>query len=148
MALDQNAQPILELRGVQKSFDRGTGVPLRVLEDINLDIRPNEVLCLIGPSGCGKSTIMRIFAGLIEPTQGQVRYRGQKQVGLNSNVAIVFQGFALYPWMTVEANVKYKVPALPLAVWAKVEVPTPPAMSVAVTEKLPVTALLALSSLR
>ncbi|BDU74458.1 ABC transporter ATP-binding protein [Mesoterricola silvestris] len=106
MALDHNAQPILELRGIQKSFDRGTGVPLRVLEDINLDIRPNEVICLIGPSGCGKSTIMRIFAGLIEPTQGQVRYRGQKQAGLNSNVAIVFQGFALYPWMTVEANVE------------------------------------------
>ncbi len=106
MALVPTAQPILELRGVQKSFDRGTGVPLRVLEDINLDIRPNEVICLIGPSGCGKSTIMRIFAGLIEPTQGQVRYRGRKQTGLNSNVAIVFQGFALYPWMTVEANVE------------------------------------------
>jgi NitT/TauT family transport system ATP-binding protein len=97
---------ILELRGVQKSFDRGTGKPLRVLEDINLDIRPNEVVCLIGPSGCGKSTILRIFAGLVEPTKGQVRYRGKKQEGLNPNVAVVFQGFALYPWMTVEANVE------------------------------------------
>jgi NitT/TauT family transport system ATP-binding protein len=97
---------ILELRGIQKSFDRGTGKLLRVLEDINLDIRTNEVLCLIGPSGCGKSTIMRIFAGLIEPTKGQVRYRGKKQEGLNPNIAIVFQGFALYPWMTVEANVE------------------------------------------
>ena len=97
---------ILELRGIQKSFDRGTGKLLRVLEDINLDIRANEVLCLIGPSGCGKSTIMRIFAGLIEPTKGQVRYRGTLQEGLNSNIAIVFQGFALYPWMTVEANVE------------------------------------------
>jgi NitT/TauT family transport system ATP-binding protein len=106
MAVPQPAQPILELRGVQKSFDRGTGVPLRVLEDINLDIRPNEVLALIGPSGCGKSTIMRIFAGLIDPTSGQVRYRGRRQTGLNDNVAIVFQGFALYPWMTVEANVE------------------------------------------
>ncbi|HLO68717.1 MAG TPA: nitrate/sulfonate/bicarbonate ABC transporter ATP-binding protein [Holophaga sp.] len=99
-------QPILELRSVQKSFDRGTGMPLRVLEDINLDIRPNEVICLIGPSGCGKSTIMRIFAGLIEPTAGQVRYRGRRQSGLNPNISIVFQGFALYPWMTVEANVE------------------------------------------
>jgi len=97
---------ILELKGVQKSFDRGTGQPLRVLEDINLDIRPNEVIALIGPSGCGKSTIMRIFAGLIEPTKGQVTYRGRRQVGLNESVAIVFQGFALYPWMTVEANVE------------------------------------------
>jgi NitT/TauT family transport system ATP-binding protein len=98
--------PILELRGVQKSFDRGTGNPLRVLEDISLDVRPNEVIALIGPSGCGKSTILRIFAGLIEPTKGYVRYQGKKQSGLNPNVAIVFQGFALYPWMTVEANVE------------------------------------------
>ena len=97
---------ILELKGVQKSFDRGTGQPLRVLEDINLDIRPNEVVALIGPSGCGKSTIMRIFAGLIEPTKGQVTYRGHRQEGLNESVSIVFQGFALYPWMTVEANVE------------------------------------------
>ena len=106
MTLPKPETAILELRGVQKSFDRGTGKLLRVLEDINLDIRPNEVLCLIGPSGCGKSTIMRIFAGLIEPTKGQVRYRGKLQEGLNPNIAIVFQGFALYPWMTVEANVE------------------------------------------
>ena len=108
--MDFNAETtepaILELKGVQKSFDRGTGQPLRVLEDINLDIRPNEVVALIGPSGCGKSTIMRIFAGLIEPTKGQVTYRGRRQEGLNESVAIVFQGFALYPWMTVEANVE------------------------------------------
>jgi len=97
---------ILELRGIQKSFDRGTGKPLRVLEDINLSIKTNEFVCLIGPSGCGKSTIMRIFAGLIPPTKGQVFYHGKLQEGLLDNVAIVFQGFALYPWMTVEANVE------------------------------------------
>ena len=101
------ALPILELRGVQKSFDRGTGVPLRVLEDIDLEIRPNEVVALIGPSGCGKSTILRIFAGLIEPTQGAGAATGARKLsGLNSSVAIVFQSFALYPWMTVEANVE------------------------------------------
>ena len=97
---------ILELKGVQKSFDRGTGKPLRVLEDINLAIRTNEFVCLIGPSGCGKSTIMRIFAGLIAPTKGQVFFHGRPQEGLLDNVAIVFQGFALYPWMTVETNVE------------------------------------------
>jgi NitT/TauT family transport system ATP-binding protein len=97
---------ILELKGVQKSFDRGTGKPLRVLEDINLSIRTNEFVCLIGPSGCGKSTIMRIFAGLIAPTKGQVFFHGKPQDGLLDNAAIVFQGFALYPWMTVEANVE------------------------------------------
>ncbi len=97
---------ICELKGIQKSFDRGTGKLLRVLEDINLDIRANEVVCLLGPSGCGKSTILRIFAGLIQPTKGKVFYRGEELDGLNPGVAIVFQNFALYPWMTVEQNVE------------------------------------------
>ncbi len=98
--------PICELRGVQKSFDRGGGKPLRVLEDIHLEIRPNEVICLIGPSGCGKSTILRIFAGLIKPSKGEVLHHGAKLEGLNPGVAIVFQSFALFPWMTVEGNVE------------------------------------------
>jgi NitT/TauT family transport system ATP-binding protein len=99
-------EPICELRGVQKSFDRGTGQPLRVLEDINLQVLPNEVLCLIGPSGCGKSTILRILAGLVTPTKGDVLYHGQELTGLNAGIAIVFQSFALFPWMTVEGNVR------------------------------------------
>jgi len=97
---------LCELRGVEKVFDRGTGKPLRVLEDINLALRPEEVACLIGPSGCGKSTILRICAGLIEPTAGEVRYHGEKRTGLTPGVAIVFQGFALFPWMTVRGNVE------------------------------------------
>jgi len=101
-----SSPPICELRGVQKSFVRGGGKPLRVLEDIYLEIRPNEVVCLIGPSGCGKSTILRIFAGLIKPTKGEVLHHGEKLDGLNPGVAIVFQSFALFPWMTVEGNVE------------------------------------------
>jgi len=97
---------LCELRGVQKWFDRGTGKPLRVLEDINLELRPSEVVCLIGPSGCGKSTILRICAGLIEASKGEVRYHGEKLSGLTPGVAIVFQGFALFPWMTVLGNVE------------------------------------------
>jgi NitT/TauT family transport system ATP-binding protein len=97
---------ICELKGIQKSFDRGTGKPLRVLEDINLDIRANEVVALIGPSGCGKSTILRIFAGLISASKGKVFYHQKQMKGLTPGVAIVFQGFALYPWMTVEENVR------------------------------------------
>ncbi|MFI5183146.1 MAG: nitrate/sulfonate/bicarbonate ABC transporter ATP-binding protein [Vicinamibacteria bacterium] len=110
-----NDAPICELRGVQKSFDRGGGKPLRVLEDINLAIRPNEVVCLIGPSGCGKSTILRIFAGLIRPTRGEVLHHGEKLGGLNPGVAIVFQSFALFPWMTVEGNVETVLRATGLA---------------------------------
>ena len=80
------------------------GTPLRVLEDINLAIQPNEVVALLGPSGCGKSTILRILAGLIRPTAGEVLYHGEPLDGLNPGVAIVFQSFALYPWMTVAAE--------------------------------------------
>jgi len=98
--------PLCELRGVQKWFDRGTGKALRVLEDISFELRPNEVVCLIGPSGCGKSTILRICAGLIKPSKGDVRYHGEKLSGLTPGVAIVFQGFALFPWMTVLGNVE------------------------------------------
>ena len=97
---------ICELKGIQKSFDRDNGKPLRVLEDINLDIRANEVVALIGPSGCGKSTILRIFAGLISASKGKVFYHQKQMKGLTPGVAIVFQGFALYPWMTVEENVR------------------------------------------
>jgi NitT/TauT family transport system ATP-binding protein len=97
---------ICELRAVDKSFDRGRGKPLHVLENINLSIRANEVVCLIGPSGCGKSTILRIFAGLIAPTKGDVLHHGRKLEGLNPGVAMVFQSFALFPWMTVEDNVR------------------------------------------
>jgi NitT/TauT family transport system ATP-binding protein len=97
--------PICELKAVHKSFDRGGGKPLRVLEDITLDVRPNEVLALLGPSGCGKSTILRIVAGLIRATGGEVLYHGSPLQGVNPGVAIVFQSFALFPWLTVEKNV-------------------------------------------
>ncbi len=101
-----NDAALCELRGVQKWYERGTGQPLRVLEDIDFEVRPNEVVCLIGPSGCGKSTILRICAGLIAPSKGEVRYHGQKLRGLAPGVAIVFQAFALFPWMTVQGNVE------------------------------------------
>src|SRR5512140_671300 len=101
-----NEAILCELRGVQKWFDRGGAQPLRVLEDIDFEIRANEVVCLIGPSGCGKSTILRICAGLIRPSKGEVRSHGQKLSGLTPGVAIVFQAFALFPWMTVLGNIE------------------------------------------
>src|SRR5260370_26882335 len=94
-----------ELCHVGHEFPLPNGTPLRVLEDINLTVQPNEVMALLGPSGCGKSTILRILAGLIAPTQGTVLYHGQPLHGLNPGIAIVFQSFALLPWMTVTENV-------------------------------------------
>jgi NitT/TauT family transport system ATP-binding protein len=97
---------LCEVRGVWHDFTLPNGKPLRVLEDVNLTIRPREIVALLGPSGCGKSTILRILAGLIRPTRGEVLYHGRPLDGLNPGVAIVFQSFALFPWMTVTQNVQ------------------------------------------
>ncbi len=96
---------LCEARHVSHTFHLPTGRALPVLEDISLSIGANEVVALLGPSGCGKSTLLRVLAGLIPPTEGEVRYHGQRLDGLNPGVAIVFQSFALYPWMTVWQNV-------------------------------------------
>jgi NitT/TauT family transport system ATP-binding protein len=97
---------LCELRHVDKEFPQGKGPPLRVLQDVSLAIRPNEVVALLGPSGCGKSTILRILAGLTPPTRGEVLYHRAPLVGLNPGIGFVFQSFALYPWMTVAQNVQ------------------------------------------
>jgi NitT/TauT family transport system ATP-binding protein len=96
---------LCEACGVTQQFPQPNGTPLLVLDNINLAIRAREVVALLGPSGCGKSTILRILAGLIQPSRGEVRYHGQPLQGLNPGVAIVFQSFALYPWLTVTQNV-------------------------------------------
>src|SRR5262245_20211353 len=97
---------LCEARHVSHEFPQPNGRPHRVLDDVNLAIEPDEVVALLGPSGCGKSTLLRILAGLTRPTQGDVLYRGQALSGLNPGVAIVFQSFALYPWMTVAQNIQ------------------------------------------
>jgi NitT/TauT family transport system ATP-binding protein len=96
---------LCEARGITHEFAMPTGTKLRVLEDINIAIKPSEVVALLGPSGSGKSTLLRILAGLIHPSQGEVFYRGKKVTELTPGVAIVFQSFALYPWMTVQENI-------------------------------------------
>ncbi len=97
---------LCEVRNVSHDFVLPNGKPMRVLENIDFAVRPNEVVAFLGPSGCGKSTILRILAGLIHPTQGGALYHGTVLQGLNPGVAIVFQSFALYPWMTVKENIR------------------------------------------
>src|SRR6478672_652480 len=94
-----------EARDVSHEFKLPNGQTLLVLEDITLAIRPNEIVALLGPSGCGKSTLLRILAGLIRPTHGTALYHDQPLAGLNPGAAIVFQSFALYPWLTVSQNI-------------------------------------------
>jgi NitT/TauT family transport system ATP-binding protein len=106
LATDSLPAPLCELQHVSQEFQQPSGNLLRVLDDVGLQIRPNEVVALLGPSGCGKSTLLRILAGLLAPTRGQVLYHGKPLEGLNPGVAIVFQSFALYPWMTVLENIE------------------------------------------
>jgi NitT/TauT family transport system ATP-binding protein len=97
---------LCQLHAIYQDFAGQGGRPLHVLENIELEIRANEVTALLGPSGCGKSTLLRIVAGLLRPTHGSVLYRGQPLSGLNPAATMVFQSFALFPWMTVAQNVQ------------------------------------------
>ena len=94
------AVPLLSLTGVGQRYG-----PAEVLRDVTLDIRPDEFVALIGPSGCGKSTLLRIMAGLIAPTSGEVLGEGAPLHGLNPDTAMVFQSFALLPWLRAAENV-------------------------------------------
>jgi len=108
------ATPLLEIRHLFKSFPGPNGGTVEVLHDINLEIREHEVVAILGPSGCGKSTLLRAIIGLEPPTSGQVVYRGEAQVGLNPSTGLVFQNFALFPWLTVQENVEVGLPHLAL----------------------------------
>ena len=99
---------LAEVRGVSKSF-ASDGRELVVLRDVSLAIHPNEVVAVLGASGCGKSTLLRILTGLIAPTSGEVLCGGRPLHGFHPGAAIVFQGFALYPWLTVADNVRVGV---------------------------------------
>jgi NitT/TauT family transport system ATP-binding protein len=82
---------------------------IQVLKDISFEVHEGEIVVVLGPSGAGKSTLMRILAGLSEPDGGRVLFRGQEQHGPNANFAMVFQNFALFPWLTVYENVEVGV---------------------------------------
>jgi len=91
---------------IRHAFPRPDGGELLVLEDVNLAINQREIVSLLGRSGCGKSTLLRIIAGLVAPTGGEVRFRGRTVTGPVQGIAMVFQNFALFPWLTVMENVE------------------------------------------
>jgi NitT/TauT family transport system ATP-binding protein len=106
--------PILDLRQVCMAYAKPSGAPLPVLANIDLRLASGEILGLLGRSGSGKSTLLRIGAGLIKPSSGQVLYRGLPLAGPAAGIAVVFQTFALYPWLTVQRNVELGLDALDL----------------------------------
>ncbi|HTT38755.1 MAG TPA: nitrate/sulfonate/bicarbonate ABC transporter ATP-binding protein [Burkholderiales bacterium] len=98
--------PLIELRHVSKSYTTTSGPTVTILDDVSLEVRAGEMLGLLGQSGCGKSTILRLMAGLTAPSSGAVLSHGSPLAGINRDLAIVFQSFALYPWLTVQQNVQ------------------------------------------
>ncbi|MCP4618518.1 MAG: nitrate/sulfonate/bicarbonate ABC transporter ATP-binding protein [Bradyrhizobium sp.] len=109
--LDQPAT-LVDMRSVCRSFPKGSGEELLVLEKVDLTIRSGEIVGLLGRSGSGKSTLLRIIAGLIPPSSGNATCRGETIVGPPDHVAMVFQSFALFPWLTVLQNVELGLEAL------------------------------------
>jgi NitT/TauT family transport system ATP-binding protein len=111
--LSKTAPPdkILTLRGVNRGFPKGSGEVL-VLADVELTLEAAEIVGLLGRSGSGKSTLLRIIAGLIRPSGGDVVYRGQRVDGPAEGIAMVFQTFALFPWLTVLQNVEVGLEAV------------------------------------
>jgi len=97
---------IVSVRQLTKTFTTRDGGGLPVLEGINLDVQPGEIVALLGKSGSGKSTMLRCIAGLVLPSSGTVTYRGKPLHGINPGVSLVFQTFALLPWLTVQQNVE------------------------------------------
>ena len=85
---------------------QGSHGPQRVLQHISLSLDEGQHLTVVGPSGCGKSSLLRLMAGLEAPTEGQIRFDGQKMIGPRPDLAIVFQDYGLFPWKTVEENIR------------------------------------------
>lgn len=109
------SEPIIEIINVQKSFRKGDRQELLVLNNINLKMYEGEIIAILGKSGSGKSTLLRIIAGLIEATSGDVSYRGKPVHKPVRGIAMVFQTFALLPWLSVLQNVELGLEALDLS---------------------------------
>src|ERR1700722_13186295 len=98
--------PLLEVLGCRQAYHKEASADLVVLEDVNLTLREGEIVALLGRSGSGKSTLLRIVSGLLHPTAGLVTWRGSPVSGPTDGIAMVFQSFALFPWLTVQENVE------------------------------------------
>ncbi len=112
MAMDQQRLPLVTVRDCRQAYHKEASADLVVLDHVDLTLQEGEIVALLGRSGSGKSTLLRIVAGLLKPTAGEVRWRGEPLKGPAPGVAMVFQSFALFPWLTVQENVELGLEAL------------------------------------
>ena len=103
---ERNLTPKVQIKAVEKIYEGRNGKTV-ALNGVNLDIYDNEFICVVGPSGCGKSTLLNIIAGLHKPTSGEVLVDGVKVEGTGVDRGVVFQQYALFPWLTVKKNVEF-----------------------------------------
>ena len=108
------AETLLEIRSVKQTYPRGAS-DLLVLEGVDLTLKAGEIVGLLGRSGSGKSSLLRIIAGLARPVAGEVNWRGRPLRGPTESIAMVFQSFALFPWLTVLQNVEIGLESLALS---------------------------------
>jgi len=99
-------ESIIRAQAVEKFYEQPDGNRIEVIAPVNLDVEPGKIITLLGPSGCGKSTLLRILTGLSKPSSGDVLWHGKPLTAQTAGVAIVFQSFALFPWLTVLDNVE------------------------------------------
>ncbi len=104
--MSQSPNPLISVNKVTKTFRKSANQELLVLDSIDLNIQEGEILALLGPSGSGKSTLLRIIAGLVSPSSGSVLFKNNAIRGPAPGIAMVFQNFALLPWLTVLGNVE------------------------------------------
>ncbi len=102
---------IIRVDHVSKSFPTRHGT-IAIMQDISFDVKDADFLAIVGPSGCGKSTLLRLIQGLDHPTDGRIYFRDRKVDGVARGMAMVFQNFALFPWLTVSENVAFGLEAL------------------------------------
>jgi len=112
---------LVELKGVAKAFRSADGAPRTILDGVDFHLADGEIVAMLGKSGSGKSTLLRIVAGLVPADGGEVTYRGRRIDGPLSGVAMVFQSFALFPWLTVQQNVELGLEAQGVAPAARRE---------------------------
>lgn len=108
-------EPVVSFDGVGVGFRAPGGGITEALRGIDLDIHPNEFVCVVGPSGCGKTTLLRLCTGLIRPTAGRLLYKGRPVTGVNTDAGFVTQDSNLYPWRTLIENVEFPLENLGLS---------------------------------